>query len=254
MKLLTREDALSIGAKHYFTGKPCKHGHIAPRFTARRQCLECNRLAALKRYKADPAANIAKNKKWKEGNRKEYLEKSRAYYQANKESVLAQQKKFLATSEGKAIKKARDAKYRAENKDRLNRESRERYHANKEQHLAYQREYQRRKEATDPAYRLTRRLRKRVWDAIAKGYKSQKTMELIGCSIEALMQYLEKQFTDGMTWDNYGKWHVDHIRPCDSFDLTDPKQQKQCFHFSNLQPLWAEDNIRKSNNWEPEAA
>ena len=254
MDLLTREEALLKGSKHYFTGEPCKHGHIAPRFTKRRQCMECNRLAAAKRYHADPAASTARLNEWKKRNRETYLEKSKAYYQANKESILKQQKAKLATSEGKAAKKARDARYREANRDRLNREASERYYANKEQHLAQTLAYQRRKEATDPAYRLVRRLRKRVWDAIAKGHKSEKTMELVGCSIEALMEHLEAQFTDGMTWDNYGQWHVDHIRPCASFDLEDPEQQRQCFNYTNLQPLWAEDNIRKADTWEPDAA
>ena len=55
-------------------------------------------------------------------------------------------------------------------------------------------------------------------------------------------------FHPGMSWDNYGSaWHIDHIRPCSSFDFSDPEQQKKCFHFSNLQPLWDEINTVKSN-------
>jgi len=64
-----------------------------------------------------------------------------------------------------------------------------------------------------------------------------------------LMDYLEKMFTDGMTWDNYGQWHLDHIRPCASFDLSDVEQRKACFHFTNLQPLWAKDNLIKGTQW-----
>ena len=62
-----------------------------------------------------------------------------------------------------------------------------------------------------------------------------------------LKLHLENQFVDGMNWNNYGKngWHIDHIKPCASFDLTDPKQQKICFHYTNLQPLWAIDNLIK---------
>ncbi|NBQ17559.1 hypothetical protein EBU24_04530 [bacterium] len=77
--------------------------------------------------------------------------------------------------------------------------------------------------------------------------KSKHTMELLGCSIEELKIYLEKQFVKGMCWNNYGKkgWHIDHILPCASFDLTDPEQQKICFHYTNLQPLWAKDNYKK---------
>jgi hypothetical protein len=74
-------------------------------------------------------------------------------------------------------------------------------------------------------------------------------MELIGCGVSELMAHLAAQFQPGMSWENHGRngWHVDHIVPCSHFDLTDPAEQKRCFHFSNLQPLWEADNIRKSN-------
>ena len=72
-----------------------------------------------------------------------------------------------------------------------------------------------------------------------------------------LKQYLEKQFTKGMSWDNYGNpngdhtscWHIDHIKPCASFDLTQEDQQKECFHYTNLQPLWAIDNLKKGGKF-----
>ncbi len=72
------------------------------------------------------------------------------------------------------------------------------------------------------------------------------TAQLIGCSIPELMAHLEKQFLPDMTWENRSHWHIDHKRPCASFDLTDPQQQRICFHYTNLRPLWAVDNIRKS--------
>jgi len=82
--------------------------------------------------------------------------------------------------------------------------------------------------------------------------KVGKTMELAGCSLEDLMKHLESKFAEGMTWENYGikGWHIDHIRPCASFDLEDPEEQKKCFHWSNLQPLWAVDNLKKSDKWQ----
>ena len=78
--------------------------------------------------------------------------------------------------------------------------------------------------------------------------KAYKTIELLGCSIPEFKEYLEKLFKDGMNWDNYGYygWHVDHILPCAYFDLSDPKQQRLCFHYTNLQPLWSKDNYKKS--------
>lgn len=100
---------------------------------------------------------------------------------------------------------------------------------------------------SDPGFRLRMNLRHRIWTALAGGIKSGATADLVGCSMEELRLHLERQFLPGMSWENYGKhgWHVDHVKPCASFDLTDPEQQRQCFHYSNLQPLWAADNIRK---------
>jgi len=79
--------------------------------------------------------------------------------------------------------------------------------------------------------------------------KSSKTIELIGCTWEFLEWHIEQQFAHGMTWENRGLWHVDHIRPCSSYDLTNPEQQKRCFHYSNLRPLWAKDNLSKGHKW-----
>ena len=97
--------------------------------------------------------------------------------------------------------------------------------------------------------KLAKNLRTRVYLALKRqgGIKSKKTMELVGCDINYLRKHLEKQFEPWMSWDNYGKWHVDHIMPISKFDLTDPEQQKICFNYKNLQPMWAEENIRKSN-------
>jgi hypothetical protein len=66
-----------------------------------------------------------------------------------------------------------------------------------------------------------------------------------------LRAHLEHQFKDGMTWDNHGEWHIDHIKPCVQFDLTDPEQQKECFHYTNMQPLWAFENQSKGASYEP---
>ena len=79
--------------------------------------------------------------------------------------------------------------------------------------------------------------------------KCKKTLELTGCTLEFLYNYLESKFTKGMSWDNYGKfgWHIDHIIPCSSFDMSNPEEQKKCFHYTNLQPLWWLDNLKKSN-------
>lgn len=95
--------------------------------------------------------------------------------------------------------------------------------------------------------RISGNLRSRLRYAIKynNNVKSESTLKLIGCSIDFLMGWLEKSFTDGMTWANYGKWHIDHIIPCVSFDLAQKENQEKCFHYTNLQPLWASDNFKK---------
>jgi hypothetical protein len=104
---------------------------------------------------------------------------------------------------------------------------------------------ERNRRQTDIQYKIKKNLRRRVNQVITRNNRSDSTMCLIGCSIYELLKYLENKFSDGMSWDNYGNWHIDHIIPCASFDLTKIDQQKKCFHYSNLQPLWAKDNISK---------
>lgn len=99
----------------------------------------------------------------------------------------------------------------------------------------------------DPIYSLTKLVRSRFLKAVKSEYKDSSVINLLGCSIEELRDYLESKFQEGMNWQNHGVhgWHIDHIKPCASFDFTDMEQQKKCFHYTNLQPLWAKDNLRK---------
>jgi len=102
----------------------------------------------------------------------------------------------------------------------------------------------------DPNFKVACSLRSRISSLIRKSgvKKETKSTELLGCSIDEFRKHLELQFSNGMTWDNYGTWHIDHIVPCSSFDLTKINEQKQCFHYTNQQPLWAMDNLRKGNH------
>lgn len=106
------------------------------------------------------------------------------------------------------------------------------------------------KKKSDPLYRLKRSCRRRVNGALKllSGHKSKRTFELIGCTPEFLRDYLQAQFTPAMSWENHGTyWHVDHIIPLASFDLTQPEQQRRAFHYSNCQPLEKLQNISKSD-------
>lgn len=114
------------------------------------------------------------------------------------------------------------------------------------------REYWRRQRlriAASVSLRIANALRTRLLEALRGRDKSRTTFELIGCSREELIAHLEAQFQDGMSWDNYGDWHVDHVRPLAWFDLTKPSHQRRACHYTNLQPLWASDNWRKGARW-----
>ena len=114
---------------------------------------------------------------------------------------------------------------------------------------AKKREYERLRRRSDINFRLKGTLRRRITHALlANGIKKfGRTEILLGCPVETLRRHIETAWSVGMSWDNYGLkgWHIDHIRPCASFDLTDPKKQKECFNWENLQPLWHTDNRRK---------
>jgi len=130
------------------------------------------------------------------------------------------------------------------NKDRL-----VKHYAIKKGYLREQRNaYMRQRREADPCFRIMHNLRTRIAKAVKGEVASPNTLDLLGCSVEKLRGYLEAQFHDGMTWDNYGHegWHVDHIIPCSAFNLTVPEQRKACFHYTNLQPLWAGDNHSKT--------
>ena len=113
----------------------------------------------------------------------------------------------------------------------------------------YKQKYASNKYKTDPQYRVLDRLRNRLYQATKGIGKVSRAQELLGCSVEELLVHLNDQFTEGMTWENQGEWHIDHIKPCASFDLTIEEERNKCFHFTNMQPLWALDNLKKSDKY-----
>lgn len=116
----------------------------------------------------------------------------------------------------------------------------------------YHAKYHRERRAIDPDFRMINNIRSAMYSALNKKGKPGHTEDLIGCSIYELQSYLELLFQPGMTWNNYGKhgWEIDHIIPLSYFDHTDPEQQKRAWHYTNLQPMWAKDNLKKSNKIE----
>lgn len=107
-----------------------------------------------------------------------------------------------------------------------------------------------RRAATQVEFRILRALRTRVWSALNGVYFSGRTLTLIGCSVAFLKSYLSRKLKPGMTWDNWGQsWHIDHKRPCASFDLTKESERLLCFHYTNLQPLTVQENKSKGSKW-----
>jgi len=120
------------------------------------------------------------------------------------------------------------------------------YQENKEKIAEWERDYRN----NNPQRKISTRLRNRINFVLRYNQKIEKladTEELLGCSVEQVKDWMESQFTEDMTWDAFlaGEIHIDHIRPCASFDLTKKSEQLECFNWKNLQPLWAKDNLEK---------
>jgi hypothetical protein len=158
---------------------------------------------------------------------------------------------YLKSPAGKEIKKNAGKKYKSSSKGK---DADKRYY-DKNQPILIKKIVARRaiKRKTDAHTKIRDNLSLRMRLALKEQNltKRNTTNELIGCTIPELKKYLEKKFQKGMTWKNQGRygWHIDHIKPCSLFDLSIESEQKKCFHFSNLQPLWAKDNIIKSNKY-----
>jgi len=140
------------------------------------------------------------------------------------------------------------AKWHQDNKEEKKRYNAEWYQKNKK-HRA---DYIRKRKNSDPEFKISQNIKTLIYIALRGNAKCGSSIELLGCSTEELKNHLERLFSPGMTWENYGRygWHIDHIIPLSYFDFTDPEQQKRAWHYTNLQPLWATDNLKKSDDIE----
>jgi hypothetical protein len=184
----------------------------------------------IRKYNLDSRnKNQERDKKYREQyrlkNKDRILSRIKKYRLENKDKVKEQSKKYNKTyyRKNKDRERSRLRKYNAENKIKI-------------------RQYKIKRYYSDPAYRILQCLRPRVKDVLKGVLKSQSTIELLGCTALDLKNYLSKHFLPGMSWENYGKgigkWNIDHIIPCNIFYFIDPSEQKQCFHYTNLRPLW----------------
>lgn len=164
------------------------------------------------------------------------------------ERILAS--KYSKSPVGKLMKSGANKRYALSGKKKI---SQQKYYDKNKKELN-QKNIKRRaiRRKIDPHTRIRDNLSLRMRLALKEQNltKRNTTSDLVGCSIPYLKKYLEKKFKKGMNWKNQGifGWHIDHIKPCSKFDLSDPNQQRECFNYKNLQPLWAKENILKSNN------
>lgn len=144
------------------------------------------------------------------------------------------------------LKKEKEVYYK-NNKQYFKDKNKVNYENNKD--IIFQKANERKKNRLkeDINYKLTCNLRTRLSNALKRNQKSGSAIKDLGCSIEEFKIYLEKKFQEGMTWDNYGKWHIDHSIAISKFDLTNKEELKIACHYTNLQPMWALENIKKGN-------
>jgi len=157
-------------------------------------------------------------------NIKEQLKHNREYKRLNKNKILKQAKIYYNKNKKRLLKEMK--KYR-----KINRLKRNLYEIKQRNFNIHN--------------RILHNLRTRIIKALKGNPKLETTVNLTGCSIKKLKQHIENQFKFGMFWSNYGVWHIDHIRPCASFNLSKKSEQKKCFHYTNLQPLWSYENLTK---------
>ena len=165
------------------------------------------------------------NKAWRESSVEVYRAMRKRDYQRNRERNLARASAY--NQEHKEEKAIYDKKYRKDNEEQR-----------RIQIKAW--------EKNSPEHRIRTRLR-RLFNHFIHGRRIEKGEQLVGCTYEFYRSYIEGLFDEGMTWDNHGcnGWHIDHIIPLSTFDLSKEEEVKQCFHYSNTQPLWGNENLKK---------
>ena len=225
---ISRKQAQAQGLKHYFTGKSCKHGHTDIRYCANGHCFVCLGVVSKEQSKEQWNRHKEKRNSARRVENLTFIEHEKRKRQDHQRYV-----RQISTREG--LEKVRAASARSRRK-----------HQNSEKGRATTAAYRK----ISPSYRVQHALRSRLQSLLIS--RTTRFNRLVGCTGPELVSYLEAQFSSDMNWDNYGLhgWHVDHIRPIASFDNP---EDPECWHYTNLQPLWAAENLAKSDKWVPVA-
>lgn len=242
MQIVSLEEAKRLGLKHYFTGKPCKRGHIQQRLTSCRKCLDCQ----TGYYEERKEEWSAKGAEYRRQNPEKKRQQDRDYRDKNRDRIHKRKKEYWQRTRTEQL--ARKKEYREKNKDRARASIKRWESENKERVMAAKLMYEKKRRANDPIYAIKRRMRVAVSRfARLNGYeKSASTEAIIGCSWQEFRVHIERQFPKGMSWENMSEWHIDHIVPMASAKTEEDVLRLN--HFTNLRPLWAIENLKKSNS------
>ena len=189
------------------------------------------------------------NKQYYEKNKVICLKQKRKYYIENKDEINKQRNKYFI--EYRKTHKKQAKQYRDENKEQIKEHSSQYYSENKSEIIKQHNNYKRQKRRDDPRFRLNANMGRAIWHALKTGKNNRHWELLVNFTLSDLIEKLEKQFKKGMSWSNYGDWHVDHIIPKSYFIFksSEDEEFKKCWSLKNLQPLWAEENFKKNNHY-----
>jgi hypothetical protein len=201
-----------------------------------------------KKYWANHEEELAKMTKSR--LKAENILQRKEYYQKNKDEYFERHKKYMADEQKKANRYKKSSELYFNNKEAIRERHKKNY--DKPETKQMQRDRHNKRKQTDIQYVIKRRLRFRLRHVVKQyGVKKDSAIELLGCTIEQFKIHIQSLFKDGMTWDLVLKAeiHIDHKTPCSWFDLTNIEEQRKCFHYTNLQPLWKLDNLSKNNRY-----
>lgn len=213
----TQKEALSLGLNRYFTGIPCKNGHLSEKRASDTHCMSCT----AERYAKRKAEGI-------------HRATSKRYHQENRDVILAKMRE-------------RNKEYYQKNKERIKAQTSAYQKENASARTEYKKAWRKERAAKDPVFKMglvCRRLLHRVL-GVSGQKKSKKTADMLGYTAEQLKSHLEKQFKKGMRWDNYGEWHIDHITPIAVFASHGDIEPAKVNCLTNLRPMWAKENMSK---------
>ena len=204
-----------------------------------------------KKYRLENKLRIQEvQKKWCQKNKLHLKE----YRENNKYKLREKQRTWYHEKGGAEIQRIYCRyKMTPETKEKISLRKKRYYKMNKEKMNERRKNWDRERRATNPVHVLKGNIKNYLNHVLRKEKiaKEERTRSYVGCSFKKLRNHIEKQFKPGMSWENRAEWHIDHITPVSyfvkNFDFTDIKIQKKCFHYTNLQPLWAYENLRKGS-------